>query len=262
MKEFDFVLSMDGVILQRKHNDKDGKIVFDTLTFDAAGVYVLTVHEEQNALYDHIRWDDNVYTITVTVVDNGEGKLVIDEEHTVITSTKGRDDLVFVNADDDLVIRKDVFDEQESTVSIDGITVNVGDVITYVIYYTNHDSVPVTVTISDIIPLYTKYVEGSVSNGGVLNGDVITWVLGEVAAGETVSVSFKVEVTEGGLTVENSASALEGSKQYFTNIVKNPVNVPEAPPETSDESALWLGLALVTALTGAIGALATKKREE
>lgn len=260
MKEFDFILSMDGVILQNKQNDKDGKIVFDTLTFDTAGVYVLTVREEPNALYDNIRWDDNVYTVTLRVVDNGYGKLVIDEESLEITSTKGRNDLVFHNAHDDVIVEKNVFAENDPTISIDGETVNVGDVLTYVIYYTNYDSVPVSVTLIDTVPLYTEYLEGS-AQGGVLDGDVITWTLGEVAAGETVSVSFKVKVTKGGVTVENGASVLEGGKQYFTNIIKNPVKAPETPPETSDASESWMWFTLLVACAGAISALAARDRK-
>ncbi len=223
MKAFDFVLSVDGNEKQTKQNDPDGNVVFDTLEFKTAGTYVLKIREKKNALWGLIRWDVNVYTVTLYVVDNGAGQLYIDESRTVITGEKGRADLIFRNAHHSVITKKEVYTSAEPTVSIEGKTVEVNDILLYQISYTNFDSVPVDVTVTDAIPQYTSYVEGSADHGGVYADGKITWTLPGVAPDATVTVSFKVKVTEAKVTVENSATVLEGENEYHTNAVKNPV---------------------------------------
>ena len=223
MKEFDFILTVDGAEKQKKQNDADGKVAFDTLTFDTAGVYELTIREQENILFDLIRWDTNVYTITLHVEDNGAGELLVNESKTQITSQKGTDDLIFRNTHHSVITDKDVFVATEPTISIDGKTVDKGDILLYEISYTNYDSVPVDVTIVDAIPQYTTYVDGSADNGGQLTDGVLEWTLEDVAPDATVTVSFRVKVAAAGITVVNGATVLEGGNTYSTNEVTNPV---------------------------------------
>ncbi len=223
MKEFDFILSVDGNDKQTKQNDSTGKISFDPLTFDTAGVYELKIREQENILWGLIRWDVNVYTITLHVEDNGAGKLLVNESKTVITSEKGTDDLVFRNAHYDVITHKDVFTVTEPAVSIDGKVVEKNDILLYKISYTNYDSVPVDIEITDIIPQYTEYVAGSADNGGILTGSTLSWKLENVAPNATVTVSFQVKVVETNVIVVNDATVLEGANEYHTNEVSNPV---------------------------------------
>ena len=77
--DFKFVLKGsigETVVSQEKTNDAAGKVVFDTLTFDTVGVYTFTVTEKDEFfLLPWIEFDKAVYTVTVTVTDNGAGQL-------------------------------------------------------------------------------------------------------------------------------------------------------------------------------------------
>lgn len=247
MKAFDFVLTVDGADKQTKQNNSNGEVVFDALTFDNAGVYELKIREQENILWGLIRWDRNVYTITLYVEDNGEGKLFVNESKTVITSDKGRDDLIFRNAHHSVITNKDVFSVNEPTVSIDGKSVEKNDVLLYKITYKNYDSVPVDIVITDTIPQYTTYVTGSADNNGTLNGNELKWTINNVLPDAVVTVSFKVKVVETNVTIVNGATILEGTNTYITNEVTNPVKedkvykdvfLPVAPTVSIDGKAV------------------------
>lgn len=230
MKAFDFVLTVDGDEKQVKQNDKNGKVDFDELTFDRVGTYELTVREQENLLWGLIRWDRNVYTITLHVEDDGKGQLFVNEEKTTVTSVKGRDDLIFRNTHHEIITKKDVFLTADPTVSVDGKEVKVNDVLRYTISYTNFDSVAVDVTVTDIVPQYTAYVEGSADNDGSFADGVLTWELKDIAPNATVTVSFEVKVVEVAGAVTNSATVLEGENEYTTNQTSTTVQKP-APYE-------------------------------
>ncbi len=233
MKEFDFVLTVNGQQKQRKQNTGEGAVLFDTLTFEAVGEYELTIREQENVLWGFIRWDRNVYTVTLHVEDDGKGQLFVNDEKTVITSEKGREDLIFHNVHKDLITEKDVFAVNEPTISIDGETVLKGDILLYTVSYTNFDSVPTDITITDAIPEYTTYVEGSADNGGVYDNGVLTWMIEGVAPDATVTVRFQVTVDASDIIVTNTATVLEGENEYRTNEVINPVPKEEEPPTTT-----------------------------
>lgn len=268
MKEFDFVLTVNGGNQQIKQNDlTTGKVAFDTLSFNAAGVYEVKIREQENTLWGLIRWDTNVYTITLHVEDNGEGQLFVNENKTVIVSEKGDDDLLFRNAHHSIITDKDVFLYTEPTVSIDGKAVEKNDILLYKISYTNFDSVPVDITITDIIPQYTSFVAGSADNGGVLVGDKLSWTLTQVAPEETVTVSFRVKVEDVGGTVTNSATVLEGRNEYRTEAVGNPVkddNPSEEPDKTGDDMniALWISMMTASAICLVVTVATGMKRKE
>ena len=246
MKSFDFVLSVNGSDVQTRHNDASGAVVFDPVSLDAAGTYTLTVREQENLLWGLIRWDVNVYTITLYVEDNGLGQLFVDESRTTVTSQKGDDDMRFRNTHHDIITDKDVFLAEAPTISIDGKAVKVDDILLYKISYTNFDSVPVDIEILDKLSQYTAYVEGSADNGGVLAGDTLRWTVNDIQPGDTVTVSFRAKVTGDNATVVNRATVLEGQNEYQTNQVTNAV--PEIPdsPKTGDDAnlALLIGVML------------------
>ncbi len=221
MKQFSFVLTVNGSDKQTKQNDLKGQVFFDELTFEEAGVYELKIHEQENILWGLIRWDTNVYTITLYVEDNGEGQLFVNERKTEIVSVKDDGDLLFRNAHHNVITKKDVFTVAEPTVSIDGKKVEKGDILLYKISYTNYDSVPVDIEITDVIPQYTTFV--SAENNGTLTGDTVKWTVRDVAPDATVTVSFQVKVVETNVTIVNDATVLEGENVYHTNEVSNPV---------------------------------------
>lgn len=225
-KEFTFMLSGEGFATQEKHNDAFGKIKFEDLTFTAAGVYTLTITEQEEILWGFIKFDTNKYYLRVTVVDDGQGQLHISA--TDVTSDNGRKDLVFRNVHKDMIAKKDVFTTEEPTVSVDGQTIMVGQELLYQITYTNYEGTLAQVTITDRIPAGTVYVEGSANEGGVYTDGVITWVI-ELEDEESVTVTFKVVVESAG-TLNNTAKIVALNNEYNTNTVSTKVEEPEPTP--------------------------------
>ena len=75
--EFTFTLTGEGDAADMSRtakNDARGNVSFDELTFDAPGTYTFPIAEVKGT-EEGMTYDESVYTITVTVVDNGEGQL-------------------------------------------------------------------------------------------------------------------------------------------------------------------------------------------
>ena len=123
-----------------------------------------------------------------------------------------------------------------TTPTDDGLEVKVGDKLHYHVDYVNTTSAQVdSVTITDVVPTGTDYVEGSADNGGTYDAatKTVTWTLGPVAAGASVRVSFAVTVSESAVTrVDNHATITIGEDSHDTNTVTNPM----ATPVTDDPS--------------------------
>lgn len=75
--EFAFTLTGEGDtadISQTAKNDAYGNVSFDELTFEAPGVYTFRIAEVKGT-EEGMTYDESLYTITVTVVDNEKGQL-------------------------------------------------------------------------------------------------------------------------------------------------------------------------------------------
>ena len=72
--EFTFQLLQDGELITETINNADGSIDFSAITFDKAGIYNYTVVEVAGDDED-VTYDENEYSITVTVTDDGSGQL-------------------------------------------------------------------------------------------------------------------------------------------------------------------------------------------
>ena len=237
MKAFTFTLEGSGFASQEKQNTvPDGIVTFDPLTFTAPGTYTFFVSEQQNVLWNFIKWDTNRYTVQIRVVDNEKGHLVIPADGITVTSRFGREDLVFRNVHEDLIIKKDVFLSGNKTLSIDGKEVKVGDVLTYALTYTNYTGAAADVVITDAIPAHTAYVDGSADKAGVFDGSKLTWTFNNVQPDEIITVSFQVNVTDAGVPVKNTAEVLEGNNTYRTNEVTTSVSEPEPTPPPATPS--------------------------
>ncbi len=78
--------------------------------------------------------------------------------------------------------------------------VSVGDHLYYTLDITNSGVVPVyDLVITDAVPLYTQYITG----GQLMAGNIVSWPVGQLDAGQSVSVSFEVRPTLGMVTVIN-----------------------------------------------------------
>ena len=163
------------------------------------------------------------------------------------------------------VVTKTVSKAAAPEIAIDGQKVAAGDVLVYTISYVNTAQEVANVTITDTIPAFTSYVEGS-AEGGVYENGVLTWNL-EVEPGASVSVSFQVKVEEvDGTAITNTATVVEGKNVYTTNGVSNPTDKPYVPesPITGDGSdvQLWYGMMFVSCIGLAVLVLFGKKQEE
>ena len=136
--------------------------------------------------------------------------------------------------------KKDVLDGQGN--SIDGNKVTAGQVLTYSVTYTNTTNTARDVTITDVIPEHTTYVDGSANNGGTYDPATrtVTWKQ-NVASGDTLTVTFQVKVNKGerDVNVVNTAHVSDGLIDTDTNTTTNPV-VPKPrksrTPYTGDDA--------------------------
>ncbi len=65
----------DGEVVETVTNAEDGSIAFSELTFTEEGEFVFTISEVIGKA-SRVTYDETVYTVTITVIDNQEGKLV------------------------------------------------------------------------------------------------------------------------------------------------------------------------------------------
>ncbi len=94
----------------------------------------------------------------------------------------------------------------------------IGNEILYTITFVNTGTSPTGVTITDSIPPATAYVDGSALEDGSYDGSAnsITWRLDSVGAGDYVSVSFKVSISDGPASgIRNTAEATTDSGRKY-----------------------------------------------
>lgn len=163
-------------------------------------------------------------------------------------------------------VKKNVFRSGKAQLGIDGQNVYAGDILVYAISYKNTDTRKTSITVTDKVPEYTTYVDGSADHGGVYKNGVLTWTV-DVEPGAEVTVSFKVKVNKvANVTVTNKATVLEGKNTYATNEVSNPVAQHQVPdnPKTDDtvNLQLWLTILLLSGGGLITVVLQGRKREE
>lgn len=130
------------------------------------------------------------------------------------------------------VPKKSESDAQDSNES----GVALGDELTYTIGYKNTESKPATVTITDVVPAGTEFMEfvGDHKDAGSKDNDGnLTWTLADVPAGEEGTVQFKVRVTEGAF--KSGGASGDISNQASVAVGNNPaVKTNTTTDEVSD----------------------------
>ena len=120
--------------------------------------------------------------------------------------------------------KKDVFTGTDTT-SIDGKAVVAGQELTYKIKYINTTGAEQEVTITDVIPAHTSYVESSATDNGVYTSadTKLTWTK-KVANGTVWTVTFKVKVNDdvSGEIIKNVGRTKDGVNEVDTNTTTNP----------------------------------------
>lgn len=128
---------------------------------------------------------------------------------------------------------KDVATVEKPTVSIDGQMVKVGQELVYTIHYTNVTDAPVDVTITDMVPQHTSYVQGS-AVGATEEDNKLTWQFNGVQPRERIEVSFKVRVLDPGEQIANQAQIFDGTNKVTNRVVNS---VPEKTVDKTEASA-------------------------
>ena len=94
--QFEFqILGSDNNEVKTAKNDATGNVVFDALTFSAAGTYTYTVKEKMpagvdaNNTKDGIKYDDSEKTVVVVVENNQVSKVTVDNVEVAVESAPG-----------------------------------------------------------------------------------------------------------------------------------------------------------------------------
>ena len=209
-KEFSFTLTgEEDDVNETVKNTADGKITFTAITYTEPGVYTYTVKEEA-ATKSGVTIDSKVYNLTVTVTDNGSGKLVAEISG---GSTTGKD-LNFTN-----IYKADPVSVQfKGTKTFTGYPETAETVPEFTITLSEDGEVLQSVTVSsgDYAFDSIEYEETGVH----------TYVIQETNDGlpgityDTKTYTVTVTVTddlEGKLVAEISGSSTTGEDLNFTN---------------------------------------------
>ncbi|MGI6117160.1 MAG: Spy0128 family protein [Bilifractor sp.] len=191
--------------------DKNGKLTWtiDKVDAGASG----TVSFKVTVTRDAYKNEDNL------VENTGKVKIGDNPEVDTNTVTNG-------------VPEKEVRDGNNK--EADGQGVAVGDVLNYMVTYTNPQATASDVIITDAIPEGTEYVDGSADHDGALSADgkSVEWTIADVGSGKSGTVSFQVRVTDAAAAkgeADNTAQVKIGpdGPAVDTNTVTNPVPYKE-----------------------------------
>ncbi len=260
-----------GKELDTTQNAANGEFRFEAITIAEEGTYYYVIREDATEQKEGIAYDTAEYLAKIEVTDALDGTMDVKVTYTV--DDKAADTLRFNNVFTE-VFKKKVFLTTNPEVNIDGKSVAYGEILTYVIEYTNaYDTAHADVTIIDTIPVGTVLVEGTATEGAVYDAEAgtLTWKK-TVPAKTTWTVKFDVKVVEGGEEITNAARAFYGENEYITNEVvttsdekPEPTPEPEPPvesPETGDSGNLALWIALLFVSGGVLFGTAKKKEKE
>lgn len=90
----------------------------------------------------------------------------------------------------------------------------VGDPLLYQIQVTNLGQQATLLVVTDTLPANTSYILGSASSGGQLVGDIVQWLIPVLNPGESIKLSFQVNV-EGGSMIVNDSYAVRCSEGVY-----------------------------------------------
>lgn len=209
--------------------------LFSNVIYTAEGTYNYTISEViPTNPSENFEYDTTIYQVKI-VVTNNNGIL---EAVTTITNNSGTqvNQIVFTNTLDDSyeppADTGDVLFTKEQ--SINGSiptdsseSVENGDRVTYNLTVTNNTALAIDeVVITDVVPEGLVLVEDSVEDGDI-QGDVITWVIQYIEAGDTMTFSFDtVADFDSPSAISNTATlSYEDSLEnlYSNTVYLNPV---------------------------------------
>lgn len=187
-------------------NNEFGRFEFGKIVFTTPGIYTYRIEELPSAI-PGMKHDTRIYKAEITVVeDNGSVKVHSIQYLDMNNNKLDNNRIVFVNTYSETQKPKlEIHKEQSRNFepfTRETQTVNAGDLVTYRLTVINtgdalaknvmiHDSVPVPEGDGDA---QLTLLKSSLINNVTLDGNKITWSIGDLAPGTSYSVSFQVQV--------------------------------------------------------------------
>lgn len=162
------------------------------------GVANVTLRHGQSILAENL---PSSLTYRVEETESNQDGYRTTENNTAGAITKGKEvTATFVNTYNNespkLTLKKEQSQNGGPRVT-NTLEVNSGELITYYLTVTNNGSAKAEkVVIKDEIPIDLLLIDGSISDNGTVEGNTITWNIGDLAEKESKTVSFMVEVPE------------------------------------------------------------------
>ncbi len=234
-EEFIFEVYEGEELVSTGKNAADGNIAFTPIEYTTAGEYTYTVIEK-NTGKDGITYDETVFTVTVTVTDNGDGTLTAEADYA------GKE-VIFRNT----YVAKDVNITLKAEKTLTGRDLENGEFTFQILSGGN------------VVSTGKNDANGAVTfqSLGFDKAGEYTFTVKEVKGDVTYVIyddavyTFTVKVTDGG-NGQLTAKVYSGETEITDGVVANFENefAPPSTPVTGDTSNLPL-MVTITALSGA-----------
>ncbi len=150
-----------------------------------------------------------------------------------------------ISTDSNLVIAPYIVLEKHASVPV-GNPASVGytgQQVTYTINWRNTgETLAKDIVIHDTLPVNTALVDGSITGGGSIAGGVITWNLGDKAAGASGSVSFAVTVNPGAGGTNQPSATLSSESISGSVVITSSTHALDLPWCEFDKCSAFRGL--------------------
>ena len=248
--EFTFLLTdQSGKVVGKAVNTATGTVLFDPISYNTAGTYTYTLTEQDNGL-GGITYDTSVYTVTVTVTDDGNGQL-----HAAVSYAK-----------DGKAVDQVQFN---NLYTIDSVTASISadKVLSGRDMQTGEFSFLLKDEDGNIIGKATNAADGSIQFNGIeyTQPGTYFYTLSEqfgnaegMSYDATVYTVVVIVTDDGEGHLVATIKYLGGSKPVFYNTYTEPVAPPEPvppvvnpdePPKTGDDGlSIWLMLLALSTL--------------
>ena len=248
--EFTFLLTdQSGKVVGKAINTATGTVLFDPISYNTAGTYTYTLTEQDNGL-GGITYDTSVYTVTVTVTDDGNGQL-----HAAVSYAK-----------DGKAVDQVQFNNLYTTDSVTA-SISADKVLSGRDMQTGEFSFLLKDEDGNIIGKATNAADGSIQFNGIeyTQPGTYFYTLSEqfgnaegMSYDATVYTVVVIVTDDGEGHLVATIKYLGGSKPVFYNTYTEPVAPPEPvppvvnpdePPKTGDDGlSIWLMLLALSTL--------------
>ena len=254
--EFSFVLTDEnGMIIETVLNKADGSFAFGDLIFSEAGTYTYTVSEIIPGETNGITYDTTVYTVTVTVTDNGEGRLV--------ATVSGADSIKFTN----IYTATSANVEFGGNKNLSGRELGAGE-FSFELKDAN----------GSVIETVTNAADGTFTFSSIefKAEGTYTFTVNEVVGNDTLVTydatvyTVTITVTDNGkgalFATVSGASSIVFNNVYTTEETTYPTPPPVDPesPDTGDSASVsvWLGASIIAVITASVHILGKRREVE